>query len=188
MITGCMQVRASCASFVMGITHCTKKRHGALEGSTQSKDADVAPSLQERARKLRIFPDEEHPFVGDPRLVPWAPMRRRLRIKEGLFEVPEGFEPLNADAYRKRYGHMLPEAAVQALRQPRDDEAVIPRLCLNRSSSAPADMLLLPPECLELAEGDASWWCRATPFSRLQCRRCGWSVGTSLLGAGPAHA
>ena len=81
---------------------------------------------QERARKLRIFPDEEHPFVGDPRLVPWAPMQRRLRIKEALFEVPEGFEPLNADAYRKRYGHMLPEAAVQALREERDGEAVIP--------------------------------------------------------------
>ena len=87
---------------------------------------DAATSLQERARKLRIFPDEEHPFVGDPRLVPWAPQPRRLRIKEGLFEVPEGFDPLNADAYRKRYGHMLPEATVQALRQEESGEAVIP--------------------------------------------------------------
>lgn len=64
--------------------------------------------------------------MGDPRLVPWAPMQRRLRIKEALFEVPEGFEPLNADAYRKRYGHMLPEATVQALREEGDGEAVIP--------------------------------------------------------------
>ena len=103
---------------------------GYLDGpaarSTSCMCAYVAPCMQERARKLRIFPDEEHPFVGDPRLVPWAPMQRRLRIKEGLFEVPEGFEPLNADAYRKRYGHMLPDAVVEALRQPRDGEALIP--------------------------------------------------------------
>ncbi|KAK9837291.1 hypothetical protein WJX81_003791 [Elliptochloris bilobata] len=81
---------------------------------------------KERARKLRIFPDEEHPFVGDPRLVPWEAPPRKLRVKEGLFEVPQGFEPLNADAYRKRYGHMLPDAAVEALRQEPSGEVVIP--------------------------------------------------------------
>jgi hypothetical protein len=80
---------------------------------------------QERARKLRIFPDEEHPFVGDPRLVAWEMPPRKLRVKEGLFEVPEGFEPLNADAYRKRYGHMLPKDVVERLREG-TGEAVVP--------------------------------------------------------------
>ncbi len=81
--------------------------------------------MQERARKLRIFPDEEHPFVGDPRLVPWEMPPRKLRVKEWLFEVPEGFEPLNADAYRKRFGHLLPDAARELLRK-EPGESVIP--------------------------------------------------------------
>jgi hypothetical protein len=71
---------------------------------------------QERARKLRIFPDEEHPFADHPDLVPWQYPPRRRRIKEPLFDVPDGFEPLNANAYRKRFGHMLsPEKLLNVL-------------------------------------------------------------------------
>lgn len=63
---------------------------------------------KERARKLRIFPGEEHPFADHPDLVPWEMPQRRRRIKEALFELPEGYEPLNSTVYRKRFGHMLP--------------------------------------------------------------------------------
>ena len=80
--------------------------------------------VQERARKLRIFPDEEHPFAQHPLLVPWEMAPRRRRVKEPLFELPEGFEPLNSTAYRKRFEHMLqPEAIAEVVKQ---SDAVIP--------------------------------------------------------------
>ena len=65
--------------------------------------------MQARMRKLRIFPGEEHPFKDDPRLVPWTMPPRKLKVKEGIFEVPDGFEPLNPRAYQRRFGHLLPE-------------------------------------------------------------------------------
>ena len=85
----------------------------------------MAPSPQERARKLRIFPDEEHPFGDHPGLVPWQMPPRRRRVREALFELPDGFQPLNAVAYRKRFGHMLPEADMARLFQA-DAEVTIP--------------------------------------------------------------
>ena len=72
--------------------------------------------MQARARKLRIFPDSDHPFKNDPRLVTYETPARRLRARESLFELPEGFEPLNQDAYRKRFGHMLPKEVVEVLK------------------------------------------------------------------------
>ena len=68
--------------------------------------------LQARMRKLRVFQDTHHPFQDDPRLVPWTMPPRRLRVKESVFNVPEGFAPLNPGAYRRRFGHLLPEEAV----------------------------------------------------------------------------
>lgn len=72
--------------------------------------------MQVRALKLRLFPGEQHPFGQHPQLVPWEPPPRRIRIREPLPDVEEGFEPMNPDAYIRRFGHMLPEAAKQALR------------------------------------------------------------------------
>jgi len=34
---------------------------------------------------------------------------RKLRVKEPLWELEEGFEPMNPVAYLKRYGHQLDE-------------------------------------------------------------------------------
>ena len=86
--------------------------------------SDMLYSVQERARKLRIFPDEEHPFTQHPQLVPWEMAPRKKRVKEPLFELPEGYEPLNSTAYRKRFEHMLqPEAMAEVVRQ---SDGVIP--------------------------------------------------------------
>eukprot|EP00884_Botryococcus_braunii_P021047 jgi/Botrbrau1/7626/Bobra.0159s0074.1 len=71
----------------------------------------------DRARKLRLFPDEDNPFEKDPRVVPWEPPPRKLRIKERLFELPAGFDPMNRDAYRRRFAHRLPTSTVEQLRQ-----------------------------------------------------------------------
>jgi hypothetical protein len=49
---------------------------------------------------------------------------RKLRVKEQLFALPEGFEPLNRDAYRKRYGHQLPEEVVQQLKTPASSHTI----------------------------------------------------------------
>lgn len=57
-----------------------------------------------RARKLRLFAGSDHPFVGDPRLVPWSPPPRKLRVKEASVELPEGFVPLNPAAFERRFG------------------------------------------------------------------------------------
>ncbi len=64
-------------------------------------------AAQGRDRKLRIFPSSEHPFQDHPRLVGWEPSPRKLRVKEPLFELPDGWEPMNPEAYLKRFGHRL---------------------------------------------------------------------------------
>lgn len=56
-----------------------------------------------RARKLRVFAGERHPFEDDPRVVPWSPPRRTLRVKEAAPELPEGFAPLNSEAFAHRF-------------------------------------------------------------------------------------
>lgn len=65
---------------------------------------------QDRARKLRIFSDEAHAFVEHPQLVEWQMPERRLRPNKEFYELPEGFEPLNPEAYRKRFWHMMSPA------------------------------------------------------------------------------
>ncbi|KAK9841542.1 hypothetical protein WJX74_007538 [Apatococcus lobatus] len=69
-----------------------------------------------RALKLRLFPGSKHPFEEHPQLVPWEPPPRRIRIREPLPDLEEGYEPMNPDAYLRRFGHMLPESAKQAIR------------------------------------------------------------------------
>lgn len=78
-----------------------------------------------RARKLRLFSGEDiSPFAeSDPRMVPWTPPERTLRVKASAGgvrgggggggkagkkqllppELPEGFAPLNASAFAKRF-------------------------------------------------------------------------------------
>lgn len=64
-----------------------------------------------RARKLRLFAGPEHPFEGDPRLVPWTPPPRRLRVKEAAPVLPPGFAPLNPAAYSRRFRVEVGEGA-----------------------------------------------------------------------------
>uniref|UniRef100_A0A061R6R1 Large subunit ribosomal protein L13 n=1 Tax=Tetraselmis sp. GSL018 TaxID=582737 RepID=A0A061R6R1_9CHLO len=58
------------------------------------------------ARKLRIFPDEQHEFSGKVDLVPLEMPPRNLRFnwrKHAVGELPEGHEPVNPEVYwRKR--------------------------------------------------------------------------------------
>ncbi|KAK9916633.1 hypothetical protein WJX75_005148 [Coccomyxa subellipsoidea] len=80
---------------------------------------------KERARKLRIYPGEEHPFADHPDLVPWDMPPRKRRIREALFELPEGYKPLNPTVYRKRFGHMLPAGDMSCLFEG-EEKSVIP--------------------------------------------------------------
>lgn len=71
--------------------------------------------MKARELKLRIYPEEDHPFKDDPRVVRFEMPPRKLRVQEALFELPEGYEPLNKNAYRKRFAHMLPQEVTEAL-------------------------------------------------------------------------
>lgn len=55
----------------------------------------------DRMRKLRIFPGPEHAFKG-VELVPWKMPPRKLQDKGLGWLVPEGFEPMNPEAYIRR--------------------------------------------------------------------------------------
>lgn len=59
------------------------------------------------ARKLRIFPGERHAFEDHPALTLFEMPPRKLRVKGELFDLPQGFEPFNPQAYYKRFGHRL---------------------------------------------------------------------------------
>jgi hypothetical protein len=82
--------------------------------------------LKARALKLRIYPNEDHPFKDDPRVVRFEMPPRKLRVQEALFQLPEGFEPLNKDAYRKRFAHMLPKEVTDALRSEESPTVSVP--------------------------------------------------------------
>ena len=101
--------------------------------------SDTACCLQERARKLRIFLDEKHPFEGHPDLTEWAPYQRNLHVSAACIarcsdphfaryckpaicghkfalqnkEVPEDLKPgevlLNPEGYFKSFKHVLSE-------------------------------------------------------------------------------
>ena len=72
--------------------------------------------VQNRMCKLLLYPDEQHELDAAS-LVPWEMPPRKLRRKEGLFELPEGFVPMNKAAYSKRFGHMLPRQQIQHMQQ-----------------------------------------------------------------------
>ena len=61
---------------------------------------------KEMARKLRIYPGPKHDISG-VELVPMQLPPRKLRDKEELFILPEGFEPFNPEAYWKRFGSRI---------------------------------------------------------------------------------
>lgn len=69
--------------------------------------------MQARARKLRIFPDEGHPFEKHPQLIQWQMPPRKLKPNKDFWELPEDCEPLNPEAYRKRFWHMMNSAQQQ---------------------------------------------------------------------------
>lgn len=54
-----------------------------------------------RMRKLRLFPDERHPFQNMD-LVPWEMPQRKLRDKGLGWVVPDGATPMNPEAYWQR--------------------------------------------------------------------------------------
>ena len=64
----------------------------------------MLPMAQARDRKLRIFPEGDHPFKDHPALVHWQPPPRKLRVKHPLWELEEGFEPMNPEV-RNIYQH-----------------------------------------------------------------------------------
>ncbi|KAL3154409.1 54S ribosomal protein L13 [Trebouxia sp. C0010 RCD-2024] len=70
-----------------------------------------------RARKLRIFPNEGHPFEKHPQLVQWEMPLRKIRPSKDFYELPddEDYEPMNPDAYRKRFWHMMNAAQQQRI-------------------------------------------------------------------------
>jgi hypothetical protein len=56
---------------------------------------------RDRLLKLRIFPGSEHPFTG-MELVPWEPPPRVCKDNRMGWSLPEGFEPMNPEAYVRR--------------------------------------------------------------------------------------
>lgn len=79
-------------------------------------------------RKLRIFPGEQHPFAAEPNLVPFTMPPRQLRRKGPLFVLPDEWEPLNQEAYERKYGHRLaalPAKQLAALRQQANAEVAM---------------------------------------------------------------
>lgn len=82
--------------------------------------------MQIRTKKLRIYPDADHPFKGDPRLVEFEMPPRNVRRKEPLFSLPEGFEPMNRDAYRKRFSQMLPKEVLDMLKSHLPSTSTLP--------------------------------------------------------------
>lgn len=54
-----------------------------------------------RMRKLRIFPGPQHPFAG-VELMPWEMPPRKLQEKGLGWLIPQGFEPVNPQAYAQR--------------------------------------------------------------------------------------
>lgn len=82
--------------------------------------------MQARARKLRIFRSEAHPFVKHPQLAEWEMPERRLRANKDFYDLPEGFEPMNPEAYRKRFWHMMsPTQREQVLRAEQHQHPVL---------------------------------------------------------------
>ena len=74
--------------------------------------------MQSRMCKLVLYPGEEHEvpdFTPSGGLIPWEMPPRKLQRQEGPFELPADFLPLNRPAYKRRFGHMLPQQQLQQL-------------------------------------------------------------------------
>jgi large subunit ribosomal protein L13 len=59
---------------------------------------------RDRLRKLKVFSGADHPFAGGGalELIPSPPPARVLRDKGQGWPMPEGFEPMNPEAYARR--------------------------------------------------------------------------------------
>lgn len=84
-------------------------------GGILTSPHNLVVDVQRRILKLKLFPDADHPFKNDPRLVEWVMPPRNRRRRERLFSLPEGFLPMNPDAYRQRFSHMLEEHIIKDL-------------------------------------------------------------------------
>lgn len=79
-----------------------------------------------RMRKLRVFPGPEHPFRG-VQLTTWQTPSRKLDEKGLGWLLPEGFEPMNPDAYQQRMrGSKLLVQQQQQVVQEADSSAAAP--------------------------------------------------------------
>lgn len=56
---------------------------------------------RQRLVKLRVFPGSDHPF-GELEIVPFEMPFRLLRNKHLEWALPEGFQPMNPEAYKRR--------------------------------------------------------------------------------------
>ncbi|KAF6266808.1 mitochondrial ribosomal protein L13 [Scenedesmus sp. NREL 46B-D3] len=54
-----------------------------------------------RMRKLRVYAGPQHPFSG-VELLPWHAPPRKLQDKGLGWQLPQGFEPMNPEAYAQR--------------------------------------------------------------------------------------
>ena len=114
-------------SLMNGRRHSKSQYRSPSRQPSQNYDPwELKYCLQVRTKKLRIYPDADHPFKGDPRLVEMIPQQKNVRSKEPLFSLPEGFEPMNRDAYRKRFSHMLPKQVSETLRTSPPASKVLP--------------------------------------------------------------
>lgn len=56
---------------------------------------------RDRLRKLRVFTGPDHPF-GSLQMVPWQMPPKKLEDHKMGWLLPEGFRPMNAEAYARR--------------------------------------------------------------------------------------
>eukprot|EP00879_Flechtneria_rotunda_P016929 GHRR01017723.1.p1 GENE.GHRR01017723.1~~GHRR01017723.1.p1 ORF type:complete len:256 (+),score=95.85 GHRR01017723.1:288-1055(+) len=92
-----------------------------------------------RMRKLRLFPGPEHPFKG-VELIPWQMPPRKLQDKGLGWLLPDGFEPMNPEAYVKRMrgSKVLVQQQPEGLLQPSSSLAAAPPLQDEQATAAAA--------------------------------------------------
>lgn len=77
-----------------------------------------------RMRKLRVYAGPQHPFSG-VELLPWHVPPRKLQDKGLGWLLPQGFEPMNPEAYAQRMrGSKLVQQAQQQQQQLEAGQAV----------------------------------------------------------------
>ncbi len=95
----------------------------------------------DRMRKLRIFPGSSHAFEGFD-LVPFHMPPRQLEDKQLGWSMPQGFEPMNPEAYARR---------MRGSRRPKGSPG-------SGAGGAVTFQDLMSPEELQLVESLAPKW------------------------------